>query len=143
MFDNNGNLIDGIHELSWDDFKKLYNKNSHRSKLLRGLESAIISLKKAGCRIIFIDGSFVSKKEFPNDFDACWEISDVDLSLLDPILLKFDDGRAAMKTKYSGDLFPAQCNEGITGIRFLDFFQTDKNTGEQKGIIKINLEKIK
>ncbi len=38
-----------------------------------GLRSALESLEGAGCRTAYVDGSFVTAKELPNDFDACWE----------------------------------------------------------------------
>jgi hypothetical protein len=55
------------------------------------------------------------------------------------ILLNFDSGLAAQKIKYLGKLFPAQTLKGITGKTFLEFFQVDKNTGKQKGIVAIDL----
>lgn len=74
---------------------------------LNGMEFAIDSLRWAGCRTVYIDGSFVTSKEVPNDFDACWEEAGVEPELLDPVLLHFDAGRATQKTKYLGNLFPA------------------------------------
>ena len=59
--------------------------------------------------------------------------------LLDPVLLTFDEGRAAQKAKYMGELFPASIIANAGGLSFLDFFQTDKETGNAKGIIAIDL----
>ncbi len=85
-------------------------------------------------------GSFVTNKNIPNDYDACWEEVDVDPDVLDPVLLTFDPGRATQKAKYLGELFPASVVAGPNGLSFLDFFQTDGDAGERKGIIAINLE---
>ena len=103
------------------------------------------SLAGVGCRAAYIDGSFVSAKEVPADFDACWDTEGVDVDRLqnrDPVLLTFADRRAAQKSKYGGELFPAQVQaEASSPYRiFLDFFQTDKDTGSRKGIVLINLE---
>ena len=38
-----------------------------------GIRSAIDNLKEAGCLTVYINGSFVTAKQVPNDFDACWE----------------------------------------------------------------------
>jgi hypothetical protein len=65
----------------------------------------------------------------------------VDPVKLDPVLLTFDAGRATQKAKYYGELFPAQTVEGGSGNTFLEFFQVDRNSGERKGIIRIDLEK--
>lgn len=83
-----------------------------------------------------------TKKDYPQDFDACWNLSDVDPTLLDPVLLDFSQGRAAQKSKYLGELFPAHIFIGHNQPTFLEFFQTDKNTGRRKGIIAISLETL-
>jgi hypothetical protein len=111
---------------------------------LDGLEAALNSLAGAGCRAVYIDGSFVTKKLIPNDYDLCWSIADVEPERLDPVLLDFSlSGRLAMKAKYRGDLFPAEIPEGASGKAFLDFFQTDKITGKPKGIVLVELGGVK
>ena len=62
----------------------------------------MVSLKDAGCKTVYVDGSFVTGKERPGDFDACWEEEGVDPTILDPVLLTFDAGRATQKAKYMG-----------------------------------------
>ncbi len=104
-----------------------------------GLRAALENLKGAGCRTVHINGSFVTSKDFPNDYDACWEEPGVDPAALDPVLLTFDPGRATQKAKYMGELFPASIIADTGGLSFLDFFQTDKDTGRPKGIIAIDL----
>lgn len=110
---------------------------------MKGLLAALSSLKRAGCKTAFIDGSFVTAKALPGDYDGCWDVAEVDPTLLDPVLLDFDNGRAAQKTKYLGELFPAQIIEGSSGITFWEFFQRDKNTGALKGIVAINLRELR
>lgn len=106
---------------------------------MEGLTSALESLKAAGCRTAYVDGSFVTSKEIPNDFDACWEEAEVNPDLLDPVLLTFDPGRAAQKAKFLGELFPASFIAEADGLSFLEFFQTDRSTGRRKGIVAIDL----
>jgi len=43
----------------------------------------------AGCRTAYVDGSFVTAKEDPEDFDGCWESEGVSLKALDPVLCDF------------------------------------------------------
>ena len=97
------------------------------------------NLKSAGCLTVYINGSFVTAKEVPNDFDVCWDEAGVNPLLLDPVILIFDPGRAAQKSKYLGELFPASAIASGDGFSFLEFFQTDKETGTRKGIIAIDL----
>ena len=101
-----------------------------------------MALKTAGCQTVYVDGSFVTDKEVPEDFDACWDLTGVDPDLIDPILLTFDPGRTAQKTKYLGELFPSTARSGNPGPVFLDFFQTDRDTGNPKGIIAIDLRRL-
>lgn len=141
-FNADGNLPPGIHWAEWPEIVSRFGTNTHRKRLLEGLYNALIALKQAGCTTAFIDGSFVTKKDYPQDFDACWNLSDVDPTLLDPVLLDFSQGRAAQKNKYFGELFPAHIFIGNNQPTFLEFFQTDKNTGRRKGIIAISLETL-
>ena len=106
---------------------------------MAGLRDALENLERAGCWRAYIDGSFVTSKEYPNDFDACWEEDGVDPHLLDPVLLTFDAGRATQKGRYMGELFPASIVADDDGFSFLDFFQRDREEGEPKGIIAIDL----
>ena len=107
--------------------------------LLSGLKAATISLRDAGCKTVYIDGSFVTDKNHPGDFDACWEEAGVDPTILDPVLLTFDNGRSEQKKKYLGELFPASSTADDNGYSFVDFFQGDRDTGRRKGIIAIDL----
>ena len=91
-----------------------------------------------------INGSFVTKKLEPGDYDLCWSIDGVAPERLDPVLLDFSPaGRLAMKAKYRGDLFPAEVPESASGKAFLDFFQTDKRNGKPKGIVLLDLGGVK
>jgi hypothetical protein len=110
--------------------------------LLRGLKRACESLKLAGCRRIYIGGSFVTNKEFPGDFDFCWESEGVDrayLKELDPVFFDFSHKRASQKAKYGGEFFRANTiADPVSGKTYLDFFQEDRN-GNPKGIIAVEL----
>jgi hypothetical protein len=117
-----------------------YATNERREQLVDGLRAAIASLHAAGCSRVYLDGSFVTDKEAPGDFDGCWEAGSVDPDLLDPVLLDFRDRRAAQNAKFGGELFPARSAAEPGGTTFLDFFQHDRVTGEPKGIVAIDLE---
>ncbi len=143
-FNNRGILFPGIHIISWENFIEEYSFSSRRIYLFTGMKKALLHFKQAGCSRVYIDGSFVSKKTEPGDYDACWDSTGVDFTLLDPIFhrdLRF--GTLPQKIKYLGEFFPAGCVESASGITFLDFFQTDKSTGNRKGIIQIGLDGVR
>ncbi len=136
----NGNLPPGIHRTSWEEFRERFGHSTRRIWLIEGLALVLKNPSRAGCELVYVNGSFVTAKRSPGDYDLCWSIQGVISSRLDPILLDFSpEGRNAMKKKYRGDLFPAEIPEGVSGKRFLDFFQTDKKTGEPKGIIALKI----
>jgi hypothetical protein len=61
---------------------------------------------------------------------------------LDPVLLTFANRRAAQKTRFGGELFPADWEADPHGTRFVDYFQQDNVTGERKGIVALDLEEL-
>jgi hypothetical protein len=132
-----GYLPVGLHKALWDEISARFGGNTHRGSLLGGLLRAITNLAGAGCRVVLLDGSFVSEKELPQDYDGAWEPYGVDPNLLDPVLLDFSNRRAAMKAKYGGELFPAS-SEAAAGILYRDYFQRDRN-GVAKGVLLIEL----
>ena len=105
------------------------------------LLAACRNLATAGCRELLLDGSFVSAKALRADYDAAWETAGVDPGRLDPVLLDFDNRRAAMKAnasgRYLGDLFPASAF-AAPGVVYRDFFGTDRN-GVDKSVVLIDL----
>ena len=138
-FDSAGILPPGVHWASWDEVTNRFGSNPWRQRLITGLRAALQNLKNAGCQTVYLDGSFATSKNLPNDYDACWEEAGVDPTALDPVLLTFDLGRATQKAKYMGELFPASITAEPNGLSFYEFFQTDKHTGRPKGIIAIDL----
>ena len=123
----------------WNEVVQYFGYNYRRMRLLGGLEAACRNLSSAGCKWLLLDGSFVSAKLLPGDYDGIWESDGVDYHLLDPVLLDFSEHRASMKVKYFGELFPAYLNEA-SGQHFADFFRTDRN-GVEKGLVRIKLER--
>lgn len=105
------------------------------------MKAAFDALKLAGCQTVYIDGSFVTAKNIPGDFDCCWEPNGVDGTLLDPILLTFRPDTAIQKAKYYGELFP-NVVEGNSGSLFLELFQIDRDNGDPKGIVALDLRRM-
>jgi len=137
-----GALEPGIYPMTWEEFKEKFGYNEYRAWLLEGLEWAIADLKKIGCKAIFVDGSFITKKILPGDFDLCWEEEGVDLvaaSKICPGL--FDCGRKMekIKARYRGDVAPSESIADIKkDITFLGLFTEDRQ-GRAKGIIRISI----
>ena len=135
-----GYLPLGIHQAAWDEVADRFGGNSHRRRLIAGLLAACRNLASARCSFVLLNGSFVSAKALPDDYNGAWETTGVDPDRLDSVLLDFSNGRAAMKSKYFGDLFTA-ASFAQPGVLYRDFFQSDRN-GVPKGIVQIDLRSL-
>lgn len=85
-FDWRGVLPPGVHSATWDEIVNRYATNDRRRFLIDGLIAALRSLRDAGCTTAYLDGSLVTAKELPGDFDVCWDAAGVDPDRLDPEL---------------------------------------------------------
>lgn len=144
-FGPDGNLPPGEHVATWHEVVERFGTTLRRRILLTGLYEALVALREAKCPRVWLDGSFVTAKPTPGDFDACWQSNGTDIDrLIDlaPVLLEFENQRAAQKARYGGELFPAEWPADAAGTFFLDFFQVDKLTGDLKGIVVIELEEL-
>lgn len=137
-FDSRGLLPQGIYRADWQEIVKRFGRNRQRLQLLSGLKEALDLLRDAGCRRVYLDGSFVTDKESPNDVDVCWDVDGVEPMSLDSVFFDFDNERTAQKARFAAEFFPAQAPQRLK--TFLDFFQIDKETGEPKGIIELRLD---
>jgi hypothetical protein len=118
--------------------RDLLSQGGHIGTYGPGGESAAHRLlKAAGCGRLWLNGSFVTAKEGPADFDACWDPDGVDLDALDPIFLDFRNGRAAQKRRFGGELL-ANVTEAGSGLSFSEFFRNERDTG-RKGIVVLTI----
>lgn len=130
-------LPPGIHDATFAEVEARFATTPHRRWLFDGFVRATVALRVAGCSTVYLDGSFVTAKPHPGDYDGCWDHTGVNFKMLDPVLLDFSNKRAAQKAKYMGEMFIAGISSGM--VPFLDFFQIEKFTGAAKGILRISL----
>lgn len=134
----NGELPPGEHLTTLDEVETVFGAaNDCRQLLMRGLRDAVLNFHEAGVRTLWIDGSFVTDKEEPNDIDGCWEYTSVvNIEKLDPVFLQHS--RKEMKMKYGLDFFIANIVEADSGLPFPKFFQVNREGGP-KGILVVRL----
>lgn len=137
----NGVLPPGIHVATLGHVEVVFGWNQQRKNLLVGLRRAIRDLKRAGCQRVWLDGSFVTEKNVPGDYDMCWDMEGVVIDLLTPPLVTLDPPRALQKAHYGGDILPNVIEAG-SGQPFIDFFQQDSVTDSPRGIVEIDLREI-
>lgn len=140
-FTESGYLPEGIHLATFEEFEARFNFSQRRKRLIKGLKLAITHLKEIACQTLYIDGSFVTTKLMPGDYDAAWKTDGVELHkalIIYPIFVDLSKGTKNQKKVYGGEFFPAEVIEGGSGEPFLAFFQKDRY-GNKKGIIQINI----
>lgn len=133
-----GLLPPGEHEATWPEFVQRFGITPQRRLQLEGLLRALQALRAAGCRRVWIDGSFVTTKPHPGDWDGCWDPAGVVVARLDPVLTDFRDGRRAQKATFRGELFDAEDAADRFGTPYRDFFQ-GRPHGPVKGVVVIDL----
>lgn len=136
-FDERGNLPPGLHRAGRAEFVQRFGYTDHRMALIDGMAGAIGSLGRAGCRAVYVDGSFVTAKQNPEDYDGCWDDVGTSTDMLDPVLRNLGDKRRAQKAKYGGEFFPASYPARTDGLPYIKFFQMDRE-GASKGIVEID-----
>lgn len=137
IFTNKGELPPGIYKATWKEFYSRYGSTEKRVWLLEGLRNLLNELCKVKCTAVYIDGSFITNKENPGDYDLCWKLDNVLVENLDPVLLNYtEQGKIAIALKYRGDIRGAGFAVKETGSTYLDFFQYNRDGGK-KGIIEL------
>jgi hypothetical protein len=131
-------LPPGVHPATLPEVAIAFATNAKRRLLYDRLLLAVTALRVAGCDKLWLDGSYVTGKTVPGDYDACWDPTGMDRAKLDPVFLDFSNKRQAMKNKFGGEFFPANGPNTPTQT-FLDLFQVEKFTGQAKGILFIVL----
>lgn len=138
-FDSNGNLPPGVYIVRLEHIKEKLTWSTKRQQLFNGLEKAVKNLNDAGVWQIYIDGSFTTNEDNPNDIDGCWVPNrKVDTNIIDAV---FIDDRThpstKMKAKYGVDFKIAGVDYGKAGSQpIVEYFQTNNNC-DAKGILLI------
>jgi len=137
-FDEQGQLPPGIHAASWREVAQRCGGDERRQALLAGLARLLALLAEVGCRRVWLDGSFVTSKAAPGDFDLAWDVVGVEIDALvrrDPVLDPVFPDRAAQLRRYGGECFAV--SEPVTsGV--VATFQRDR-LGREKGIVLVEL----
>ena len=131
-------LPKGVHQTTLREIRGRFATTPHRKRLFAGFVRAVRELAKAGCKQVYLDGSYVTGSPHPSDYDGCWAANGVDPFKLDHVLLDSSNGRAAQKQKYLGEFF-IDDEPLAEGFIVRDYFQRDKYSKQPKGILLINL----
>ncbi len=134
-FDDRGFLPDGIHEADWQAVTTRFGRSAKRQELLQGLQTACCVLYRAGVEVLYLDGSFVTDKTNPGDYDACWDMeeSGVDLDMLPACMRPGMLNPVEQRALFKGDF------NSMEALRPYRFFGTDPNP---RGLVALNLSTV-
>ena len=142
-FTDEGLLPPGVHETSLEELEESMGWGRKRRGLLEGLEETLELMASCGVTRVYLDGSFVTDKDRPNDIDGCYDLAEdvsaEDLGCLPPIFPPSASNRAEAKRRFGVDFFPAAATELGSGQPFLRFFQTDRE-GRERGVLLVDLQ---
>jgi hypothetical protein len=123
--DDNDNLPVGVHVATMVEIKARFAYNKCR-QLFTGFSMLARHLKSSGCKTLYLDGSFVTDRIEPGDYDATWEAEGVN-STIDPLLRSGD--RLAIKQKYLADVF---CQLPQLSMDFVTTFQKSRDAYQRE-----------
>jgi hypothetical protein len=140
QFTGEGLLPPGVYETNLEELEEKMGWSRKRRGLLEGLEETLELTASRGVVRVYLDGSFVTDKDRPNDVDGCYDLAEdvsaEDLRRLAPIFPPNPSNRAEAKRRFGVDLFPAAATELGSGQPFLRFFQTDRD-GRERGLLSV------
>ena len=133
----------GIHWATWKGWVDRFGWSPCRRGLLNGLRRVLRMLREAGCTVVYVNGSFVTAKETPGDFEACWDVDGVDLKRLAPVFLDFC--RQPCRAEETVRWRTVSCTTARRDYwpYVLGVFPNGPTDGSAKGIVAIRLEDLR
>ena len=131
-----------LHEtitLTYEQFEQHFGTNQTRMRQINNALPFFHIYRSYGCRAVYVDGSFASKKKYPEDIDLCFDLTGMDMpkfredvpQLFDPIAI------GKIHRDLQCHIFTFEEDETL----FFDFLSLDRN-GNIKGFVKINLKDL-
>lgn len=133
-FDQNGNLPPGIHVATIQEVEARFTNNIQRKRLFQALLKVLGILRGCNCPEVYLNGSFITTKSEPEDYDLCYEPTGINGT---EEFKQFLETRETRKKEYLGDIFPRMPQPPYETDHVEDW-QIGRD-GEVKGIIRIIL----
>jgi hypothetical protein len=133
-----GMLPPGLHETTLREARRRFGSgNAIRERLMMGLSAVVSQARHSGAKRLYLDGSFVTDKKDPGDWDA---------ALLVPV--GFNSGsrdavalvdRERIKKDYGGDLFVIFEDDADVLEYYVEQVFGHDRAGREKGLLVIRL----
>ena len=131
-----------LHEtiiLTYEEFEQHFGTNPTRIQQINNALPFFRIFRSCGCQVVYIDGSFVSKKKYPEDIDLCFDITGMNVEKLKTDFPEFFDLNAMGKIHrdLQCHIFTFEQNN----TRLFDMLSEDRD-GNPKGFVKIDLRDL-
>ena len=137
-FNSNGHLHKTL-ELTFTEFEQEFGTNKWRKERIRNALIFFEIFLACGCRTVYIGGSFVSKKLYPDDIDLCFDLQKVNPDKLAEVFPDFFDFNKIGKIRR--ELKCHILTFDNDNMQFLNMLKKDKD-GYPKGLVKLNLKDL-
>ena len=144
-FRDDGWLPEGPHQATWEEIVARFGDapGSQRARVLSSLlawRDAVLSKGMGG--LVILNGSFISRKEAPGDFDLVFFYDEATKALVlrDTAAKALTDYQACRAAGFSGDVFafPASLRLLSPLLAGTDMFDFDRR-GTPKGVVEVLL----
>ena len=125
--------------LTYEEFEQHFGTNPTRMRQINNALSILLVYRSYGCRAVYIDGSFISKKKHPEDIDLCFDLTGMNMANFRADVPHLFDPNEIGKMHRDLQCHIFTFDEGDT--LFFDFLSQDRN-GNYKGFVKINLKDL-
>jgi hypothetical protein len=137
-FNSQGNLHQTI-SLTYEEFVYHFGTNPRR---MEQISNALVYFRifySCGCKTVYIDGSFISKKKYPEDIDLCFDLTEIDAEKLEKQFPQFFDEKAIGRIHGAEQCHILFFDKNVQ--RFYNLLQYDRD-GNPKGFVKLNLKDL-
>ena len=137
-FNSNGHLHKTV-KLTLTEFEQEFVTNEWRKDRIRNALIFFEIFGVCGCHTVYIGGSFVSKKPYPDDIDLCFDLQDVNHDKLAEVFPDFFDFNKI--GKIHKELKCHILTFDNSNMQFFNMLKKDKD-GCPKGLVKLNLKEM-
>ncbi|HVR86343.1 MAG TPA: hypothetical protein VMU54_18615 [Planctomycetota bacterium] len=133
-----GLLPPGRHQATLGEIRRRFGGgNPARVRLMKGLEAVLRLPRKMEASVLYLDGSFVTNKKEPGDWDAVLLVpAGARIGSKEAILLA---NRPEIRKRYGGDLFTVSAEDPEVLAHYVDGVFVRDREGRAKGLAVIKL----
>jgi hypothetical protein len=125
--------------LSYKEFTHYFGTNTRRMDQITNALQFFRIFHTCGCQTVYVDGSFVSKKRYPEDIDLCFDVTGVDIEKIEEVFPEFFDRNKIGKIRRDKLCHIFTFSTSDTDL--FNMLQYDRD-GNLKGFVKLNLKDL-